>query len=212
MCQCQGNGRALNASIWWRMNGSPFMTIVKKSIGSGSDIRTLWLSAANNYPPPVKKRNRRTFAPRRGIAGRVGSPFPRGFDKAWLGTITDVTLSTSNSVKCPRSLCIAPLRLSLNPGSSLRHTRTPVEERRGISSNSRSMPQPTLDQWDEYLLTRGGDLPVDPGSPGMGICQIGWLAHREIWHACRGMNERMHHWGWTDAELMLRISQKYDSV
>ena len=72
--------------------------------------------------------------------------------------------------------------------------------------------EPTLDQWDEYLLTRGGDLPVDPGSPGMGICQIGWLAHREIWHACRGMNEQMHYWGWTDAELMLRISQKYDSV
>jgi hypothetical protein len=72
--------------------------------------------------------------------------------------------------------------------------------------------QPTLDGWDEYLLTHGGDLPVDRGSPGLGICQNAWMAHRDIWHACRGLDEQLHYWGWTDAELMIRINQRHASI
>jgi hypothetical protein len=72
--------------------------------------------------------------------------------------------------------------------------------------------QPTLDGWDEYLLTHGGDLPVDRGAPGLGICQNAWLAHRDIWQACRGLNEQMHYWGWTDAELTLRMNQRHPSI
>jgi hypothetical protein len=69
--------------------------------------------------------------------------------------------------------------------------------------------EPTLDGWNDYLTTHGGELPVDAGMPGLAICQGGWLAHRDIWHECRGYDERLGYWGWIDAELAMRISQKH---
>ncbi len=72
--------------------------------------------------------------------------------------------------------------------------------------------EPTLEGWNDYLTTHGGELPVDPGMPGLGICQGGWLAHRDIWHECRGYDESLAYWGWIDAELALRITQKHPWV
>jgi hypothetical protein len=69
--------------------------------------------------------------------------------------------------------------------------------------------EPTLQGWNDYLTTHGAELPVDPGMPGLAICQGGWLAHRDLWHGCRGYDERLAYWGWIDAELALRITQKH---
>jgi hypothetical protein len=72
--------------------------------------------------------------------------------------------------------------------------------------------EPTLDGWNNYLTTHGGELPVDPGMPGLGICQGGWLAHRDLWHECRGYDENLAYWGWIDAELAMRITQNHPWV
>jgi hypothetical protein len=70
----------------------------------------------------------------------------------------------------------------------------------------------SLEEWDVYLLLNAGELVRDRGWPGLGVCQIAWLAHRSIWHSCWGFNEQLHYWGWNDAELTLRITQRYPWV
>jgi predicted O-methyltransferase YrrM len=67
----------------------------------------------------------------------------------------------------------------------------------------------SLEEWDVYLLLNAGELVRDRGWPGLGVCQIAWLAHRSIWHECQGFNQQLHYWGWNDAELTLRITQNY---
>lgn len=67
----------------------------------------------------------------------------------------------------------------------------------------------SLEEWDVYLLLNAGELVRDRGWPGLGVCQIAWLAHRSIWHQCQGFNQQLHYWGWNDAELTLRITQNY---
>jgi len=67
----------------------------------------------------------------------------------------------------------------------------------------------SLEEWDVYLLLNAGELERDRGWPGLGVCQIAWLAHRSIWHECQGFNQQLHYWGWNDAELTLRITQNY---
>lgn|GEM_PF-942373 len=69
--------------------------------------------------------------------------------------------------------------------------------------------EPSLAEWDSYLLKGGGELLPDEGWAGLGVCKIAWLAHRSIWEASRGFHQQLHYWGWNDAELTLRITQHY---
>jgi hypothetical protein len=69
--------------------------------------------------------------------------------------------------------------------------------------------EPTLEEWDRYLLLTAGSLPHDQGLPGLGIATAGQMMHRSIWHECYGHNEQLVGAAWTDAELTLRITQCY---
>jgi len=70
--------------------------------------------------------------------------------------------------------------------------------------------QPALDEWDRYLLLSGGSLERDEKwLPGVGICCSALAMAVPLWHACRGFDEGLSYWGWSDAELTLRITQRY---
>jgi hypothetical protein len=68
--------------------------------------------------------------------------------------------------------------------------------------------QPTLQEWERYLVLHSGQLPPDSRSYGLGIFGIGLMMHRALWLACRGYDESMHGWGWVDADLILRVTQR----
>jgi hypothetical protein len=38
------------------------------------------------------------------------------------------------------------------------------------------------------------------------------MFHRDIWHACRGYDERLLYWGWMEGDLALRLGQKHQIV
>lgn len=67
----------------------------------------------------------------------------------------------------------------------------------------------SLEDWDRYFLLNAGQLPSDPGLSGLGIAGAAQMMHRDIWHACRGYNEQLRIQGWLDAELTLRVTQRY---
>lgn len=72
--------------------------------------------------------------------------------------------------------------------------------------------KPSLRKWDELL---GGLQPgarvESPGTGCLGGFSAGQLMHRTLWHEFRGYNESLKRpWGWSDNELMLRVTEKYD--
>jgi len=70
--------------------------------------------------------------------------------------------------------------------------------------------EPTLEEWDRYLIMTGSQLPRDAtGLPGLGIACAAQMMHRSLWDACRGYNEQFLIQGWGDAELTLRLTQHY---
>jgi len=72
--------------------------------------------------------------------------------------------------------------------------------------------EPSLEEWDRYLIITGSQLPRDAGLPGLGIACAALMMHRSLWDACRGCNEQFLVQGWGDAELTLRLSQRYPWV
>ena len=38
------------------------------------------------------------------------------------------------------------------------------------------------------------------------------IFHRDIWHACRGYDERLIYWGWMEGDLAIRLGQKHEVV
>lgn len=69
--------------------------------------------------------------------------------------------------------------------------------------------EPTIEEWDRYLLLNIGSLPRSEGLPGLGISGAGQMMHRSIWHACRGYNQQLVGQAWIDAEYTLRVTQRY---
>lgn len=72
--------------------------------------------------------------------------------------------------------------------------------------------KPSLRRWDELL---GGLQPgarvESPGTGCLGGFSAGQLMHRRLWEEFRGYNESLKRpWGWSDNELMLRVTAKYD--
>ncbi len=69
--------------------------------------------------------------------------------------------------------------------------------------------QPSIKEWERYLMLNSGQLPPDSRSHGLGVFGIGLMMHRSLWHRCQGYDERLTGWGWSDADLMLRLTQFY---
>lgn len=72
--------------------------------------------------------------------------------------------------------------------------------------------KPSLRLWDDLL---GGLQPgarvESPGTGCLGGFSAGQLMHRRLWEEFRGYNESLKRpWGWSDNELMLRVTEKYD--
>ena len=60
--------------------------------------------------------------------------------------------------------------------------------------------QPSLRELEEYLQPNLALLPADMMGVGYGwLC--GAVMHRSLWHASRGYDETMLHWGWADVDL-----------
>ena len=69
--------------------------------------------------------------------------------------------------------------------------------------------EPSLDEWDEHLALIGGELEREQWWPGLGMSASALMMHSSLWRACRGFDEALPYWGWSDAELALRICQRY---
>jgi hypothetical protein len=69
--------------------------------------------------------------------------------------------------------------------------------------------EPSVKEWEQYLLLHAGALPADFPNSGAGGCGAGHLAHRSIWEELQGYHEGLKGAGWGDVELMLRGTQRY---
>ncbi|MCS6850941.1 MAG: glycosyltransferase family 2 protein [Gemmataceae bacterium] len=69
--------------------------------------------------------------------------------------------------------------------------------------------RPSLRELDAYLLSSGSLLPQDQVGAGYAAPTALVLLHRDIWHACRGYDQRFLYWGWMDIDLALRVTQRY---
>jgi hypothetical protein len=72
--------------------------------------------------------------------------------------------------------------------------------------------EPSLSEWDQYLHLTAGSLVKDEELPGLGIAGAAHLMHRSLWWEFRAYDEKASGWGWTDADLSLRVTQKYPWV
>ncbi len=69
--------------------------------------------------------------------------------------------------------------------------------------------QPSLANWDRYLLLHGAQLAMDQGHAGLGTHLSAQLIHRDLWHDMGAYDESYFYWGWADAELNLRCTQTH---
>jgi len=67
----------------------------------------------------------------------------------------------------------------------------------------------TIDDWEKYLLTKSSEYPsTKVNSPGLGLGQLNMM-HSRLWNECRGFDEKLSDIGWHEADLALRVCQKY---
>ncbi len=70
---------------------------------------------------------------------------------------------------------------------------------------------PSPETWDTLLESlQPGARTESPGTGCLGGFSAGQLMHRKLWYEFGGYNERLKRsWGWSDNELMLRVTRKY---
>jgi hypothetical protein len=71
--------------------------------------------------------------------------------------------------------------------------------------------KPRLDEWSRLVaVLSAGVKPESPAISCLGGLSAGQLMHRDLWLAARGYDERLDRpWGWTDNDLMLRVTQEH---
>lgn len=72
--------------------------------------------------------------------------------------------------------------------------------------------QPSLLELEEYLNRNAGFIPQEPQGSGHAAPTELILMHRDLWYACGGTDERFRYWGWSDIDLVLRVTQRYPLV
>ncbi len=72
---------------------------------------------------------------------------------------------------------------------------------------------PSVEEVDAYAAANHDQLPHDKISlADFAGTATAYLMTREMWHECRGFDERMIHWGWFDIDLYRRLSRRYQLV
>ena len=71
--------------------------------------------------------------------------------------------------------------------------------------------RPRLDEWTRLVaLLAAGVQPERAGISCLGGFSAGQLMHRDLWYDARGYDESLERpWGWSDNDLMLRVSQHH---
>jgi hypothetical protein len=69
--------------------------------------------------------------------------------------------------------------------------------------------RPTPEELDRYILESAWAVEEGYSWPGLNGNNGAIVAHRDLWHQVRGIDESMRGWGWSDIELGLRINQRY---
>ena len=69
--------------------------------------------------------------------------------------------------------------------------------------------EPSMEEWDRYLLLNASEIRhIHQEWPGLGLGAVVVMSH-DLWRRCRGYDETLGDWGWNEAELALRICQRY---
>lgn len=74
---------------------------------------------------------------------------------------------------------------------------------------SRTFHNPPMEEVESYLQRNLSLLQRDALIPGLAAPSAMQLMHRNLWDAAQGMEERFLYWGWSDIDLLLRLTQKH---
>lgn len=69
--------------------------------------------------------------------------------------------------------------------------------------------EPDIEAIDDYLFHNAWSFHGERILPGLNTCMGAFIMERGMVHECRGVDESLGLWGWSDIELGLRINQKY---
>ncbi len=70
----------------------------------------------------------------------------------------------------------------------------------------------SLAELEGYISRNAAFFPVETGGPGHAAPTSMMLMHRDIWHECRGVDERLIYWGFNDIDLTIRMTQRYPLI
>ena len=67
-------------------------------------------------------------------------------------------------------------------------------------------------EFESYINRNAAYFPEERGAAGHAAPANLMLMHRDLWHQCRGFDERLIYWGFNDIDLTLRITARYGFV
>lgn len=69
-----------------------------------------------------------------------------------------------------------------------------------------------LEAWEPYLSRAAGVIPREQALSGLGGSSAGLLMHRDRWYEVGAFDEKLTLNGWSDADLAMRVTQRYGWV
>ncbi len=69
-----------------------------------------------------------------------------------------------------------------------------------------------LKEFEEYLNRNAAYFTEERGGAGHAAPTNMMLLHRDLWHACRGFDEKFIYWGFNDIDLALRITAQHGFI
>ena len=91
-------------------------------------------------------------------------------------------------------------------------TRSMMVALRRHLPHAQVVQQPRLQELQDYIDRNHTLLPFEPPYVGTGVPAAYVMMHRDRWYECGGYDEQFIHWGWMDADLVLRIAQQYPLI
>jgi hypothetical protein len=66
-----------------------------------------------------------------------------------------------------------------------------------------------LEEFEAYINRNAAYFPEERGGAGHAAPANLMLMHRDLWHSCRGFDERMIYWGFNDIDITLRVTARH---